>query len=225
MLNLKQIKSKGSLTDKAYNSLKASIISLDLKPGQIIIEEDISEKLGISRTPLRAALQRLSFESLVEIIPAKGTCVTKLTTKYLLDIFALKEVVEILAVKLTALNRTENDIEYLRNLVESQLEVSLVKPLDVNKYLIIDRKLHTALGKFSKNALVEEQVIKLNQAYDRYLHFTEFEYRAVTVVREHMMIVDAIEQRDSVKAQELMKDHTRDVRESILLSISNEKYY
>lgn len=224
-MNLKQIKSKGSLTDKAYNTLKASIISLDLKPGQIIVEEVISEKLGISRTPLRAALQRLSFESLVEIIPAKGTCVTKLSTKYLLDLFALKEVVEMLAVKLAALNRTENDIEYLRNLVESQLEVALIKPLDVNKYLIIDRKLHAAFGKFSKNALVEEQIIKLNEAYDRYLHFTEFEYRAVTVVREHMMIVDAIEQRDSIRAQELMKDHTRDVRESILLSMTNEEYY
>ena len=224
-MDLEQIKSKGSLTDKAYNALKASIISLDLKPGQIIVEEDISEKLGISRTPLRAALQRLSFESLVEIIPAKGTCVTKLSTKYLLDLFSLKEVVEMLAVKLAALNRTENDIEYLRNLVENQLEVALVKPLDVNKYLIIDRKLHTAFGRFSKNALVEEQIIKLNEAYDRYLHFTEFEYRAVTVVREHMMIVDAIEQRDSIKAQELMKDHTRDVRESILLSITNQQYY
>lgn len=224
-MNLEQKKSKGSLTDKAYNSLKASIISLDLKPGQIIVEEDISEKLGISRTPLRAALQRLSFESLVEIIPAKGTCVTKLSTKYLLDLFALKEVVEMLAVKLAALNRTEGDIEYLRNLVESQLEVALIKPLDVNKYLIIDRKLHIAFGQFSKNVLVEEQVIKLNQAYDRYLHFAKFEYRAVTVVREHMMIVDAIEQGDSVKAQDLMKDHTRDVRESILLSITNEEYY
>lgn len=218
-MELQQIKSKGSLTDKAYDILKEAILSLDLKPGEMLIEEDISEKLGISRTPLRAALQKLSFESLVEIIPGKGTCVTELSTEYFLDLFALREVVEMLSVKLAAINSSKEDLVYIKELIDLQLKLASEKPIRTDEYLKIDRKVHVQFGKLSKNSLVEEQIIRLNEAYRRYLNFTNFEDRAVNVAREHMMIVEAIEQKDSIKAQEIMKYHIIDVKESILLSL------
>lgn len=59
-MNLPQIKSKGSLTEKTYNTLKRAILDLDLEPGELLTEEELSEQLGVSRTPLRAALSKIS---------------------------------------------------------------------------------------------------------------------------------------------------------------------
>lgn len=218
-MKLEAIKSRGSLTDKAYDVLKQSILTLDIKPGEMIIEDRISEELGISRTPLRAALQRLSFESLIEIIPGKGTCVTKLSTEFFLELFELREVIEILSVKLAALNRTENDIADIRNLLEIQLEVAMTKPLNYEKYWNVDRQVHLLFARCSKNRLVEEQILRLNESYNRYLRSTDFSERAVNVVREHMLIADAIENRDSIRAQSIMENHLKDVKESILITI------
>lgn len=224
-MKLEAIQSKGSLTDKAYDILKESILSLDLKPGQVIIEDDISKELGISRTPLRAALQKLSFEYLIEIVPGKGTCVTKLSTKYFLDLFDLREVVEILCVKLAALNRTGEDIINMNELLKMQHELAFKKPLDKKTYLDVDQEIHLLFAKCSKNKLVEKQIIRLNESYNRYLRFTNFSDRAVTVIKEHMMIANAIEKRDSIKAQSLMKGHLKDVKESILIDIIGQDDY
>ncbi len=218
-MKLKAIKSKGSLSDKAYNTLKKSILNLELEPGEIIREDQISEELGISRTPLRAALQRLSFESFIEVVPGKGTCVTDLSLDFFLQLFDLREVIEILSVKLAALNRTEEDIQEIRRLIDIQMEIAKEKPLDREMYWTVDRQIHLYLAKCSKNSLVEEQVIRLNESYNRYLRSTEFSDRAVTVVREHMLIVDAIEERDSIKASNIMEHHLRDVKESIIVSM------
>lgn len=216
-MKLQAIKSKGSLTDKAYHILKKTILSMDLKPGEVIIEDRISEELGISRTPLRAALQRLSFESLVEIVPGKGTCVTELSTKYFLELYELKEVVEMLSVRLAALNRTECDIIEINKLLGIQYKLALEKPLNTEEYLDVDREVHLLFARSSRNHLVEEQILMLNESYNRYLRSTDFTERAVTVVKEHMLIAEAIEERDSIKAQTIMKDHLQDVKETILL--------
>ncbi len=190
---------------------------MDLKPGEVIIEDRISEELGISRTPLRAALQRLSFESLVEIVPGKGTCVTELSTKYFLELYELKEVVEMLSVRLAALNRTECDIIEINKLLGIQYKLALEKPLNTEEYLDVDREVHLLFARSSRNHLVEEQILMLNESYNRYLRSTDFTERAVTVVKEHMLIAEAIEERDSIKAQTIMKDHLQDVKETILL--------
>lgn len=216
---LAQIKSRGTLAGKAYNILKDAIISLDLKPGEILLEDDLSERLGISRTPLRAALQRLSFEGLIGVTPGKGTYVTELSTEYFLDLFAIRESLEILSVKLASINRTENDIKILKDLIAEQLIIAQEIPLDSRKYLELDRNVHMLLAGISKNNLLEKMLLQVNESYNRYLHFTNFEGRAVTVVQEHLLLAEAIEARNSIEAQRLIKDHINDVKESILLSL------
>lgn len=222
---LAQIKSKGTLADKAYNVLKDAIMSLDLKPGEVLLEDNLSDRLGISRTPIRAALQRLSFEGLIGVSPGKGTYVTELSTEYFLDLFSIRESLEILSVKLASINRTENDIKMLKGLIEKHLIIAQEVPLNTKRYLELDRNVHMLLASISKNVLLEKMILQINESYNRYLHFTNFEGRAVTVVKEHLLIAEAIEARDSIGAQRLIKDHINDVKESILLSLMKLNHY
>lgn len=216
---IKQVKSKGSLSDRAYKMLKNEILMLDLKPGQMLNEEELSERLGISRTPLRGALQRLDFESLVKIVPSKGTYVTELSIDYFLDLFALREAIEILSVKLAALNRTDEQLKEIKSLVNKQLEMAQDKDADYNEYIKVDREIHVILSRMAKNVLVEKQILRINESYNRYLRFVGFRNRDIVVAREHIMIIDAIEKRDTILAQDIMKDHLRDVKESILVAL------
>jgi DNA-binding GntR family transcriptional regulator len=215
---LDMIKSKGTLTDKAYEALRDAIVSIELKPGEIILEDDLSEKLGISRTPIRAALQRLSYEGLVGM-QGKKTFVTELSADYFLELYAIRESLEILSAKLAAVNRSDKDLPELKRLIEKHESVTQDQPIDRKEYLDVDRQYHMFLARMTNNATLEEYIRQIYQSYNRYLNYTNFEDRAMTVVREHENIYNAIQDRDSVKSQEIMKEHLAGVKESILISL------
>ncbi|MCR3955842.1 MAG: GntR family transcriptional regulator [Gudongella sp.] len=215
---LDMIKSKGTLTDKAYEALRDAIVSIELKPGEIILEDDLSEKLGISRTPIRAALQRLSYEGLVGM-QGKKTFVTELSADYFLDLYAIRESLEILSAKLAAANRSDKDLSELKRITEKHEEVTQQQPMDRREYLDIDRKYHMFLAKLTKNQMLEEYIRQIYMSYNRYLNYTNFEGRAMTVIREHEDIYNAISERDSIRAQSLMKEHLAGVKESILINL------
>ncbi|MGM0397101.1 MAG: GntR family transcriptional regulator [Bacillota bacterium] len=221
---LDMIKSKGTLTDKAYSVLKDAIVTIELKPGEIILEDDLSEKLGISRTPIRAALQRLSYEGLVGM-QGKKTFVTELSTGYFIDLYAIRESLELLSAKLAAINRSDKDLPELKSLIEKHQEIARQNPIDRKEYLSIDRRYHMYIARLSKNELLEEYLRQVNMSYNRYLNFTNFSARAMTVVREHESIYNAIQDRDSVAAQGIMKEHLTGVKESILLSLMKSGGY
>jgi len=215
---LNMIKSKGTLSDKAYEALRDAIVSIELKPGEIILEDDLSEKLGISRTPIRAALQRLSYEGLVGM-QGKKTFVTELSADYFLDLYAIRESLEILSAKLAAENSNDKELSELKRIIEKHEEVTQQKPINRREYLDIDRKYHMFLAKLTKNSMLEEYIRQIYMSYNRYLNYTNFEGRAMTVIREHEDIYNSIFERDSIRAQSLMKEHLAGVKETILISL------
>jgi DNA-binding GntR family transcriptional regulator len=219
---LHRIKDKGTLTEKAYKEIKNAIINLDLKPCEVLLEEDLSKKLGISRTPIRSALQRLSYDGLVDI-GDKKTVVKELSVEYFNNLFDIRESLEMLAVKAASINRTESDIKELKKLVSEQTRYAELTPIDKENYLKVDRKFHRLITKIAKNPILEKMLIQINLSYNRYLNFTDFKMRAMTVVREHEEICNAIMKRDSIKAQTTMEKHLRDVKESILVSLVESK--
>ena len=91
-----------SLTDKAYNHIKKWIIDFQLRPGSHLSIQDMAEALGISRTPVREALSRLEQEYLVERSPMKGFYVKALDLKEIADLFEIRSVIELLAVRQAA---------------------------------------------------------------------------------------------------------------------------
>ena len=99
----------GSLTEKAYRQIEELIVTLRLPPGQVLSESDLIRDLGIGRTPVREALQRLAFEGLVVIIPRRGVLVSEINHSKQLALLELRREVERLIARNAARRATEDE--------------------------------------------------------------------------------------------------------------------
>lgn len=104
---------KRGLKNVAYDYLLDAIMSYELKPGQAIVEQDISDRLNISRTPIREAFKQLESEGLVRHLPSRGTFVTNLTVQDVEEIFQLRELFEITALKSAINCITDDELDYI----------------------------------------------------------------------------------------------------------------
>ena len=122
MKTLGAIKRNPTLADKAYEIIKEAIIANELKPGQILTEEGLAEKLQISRTPIKSALLRLVYEEIAEYNGNKSVVVSDITEKSIEDITIVRKSLEPLAVSLLENKITKNEIENAINFQEKYLK-------------------------------------------------------------------------------------------------------
>lgn len=108
-----------TLRERAYSKIKAEILDGELTPGSAISEAERAEALGISRSPVREALQQLAREGLVEVFPKRGTFVTELTPREVREAFELRQAIECACARLAAERATEDDIEELASLCDA----------------------------------------------------------------------------------------------------------
>ena len=106
-----------SLKDRAYAAIKEAILSLKLQPGTLLVETELARQLGISKTPVRDALQELEREGLVTRILFKGTYVTEVSARDAEEIFQLRAVLEGLAARLATPRLTPEDLARARQLL------------------------------------------------------------------------------------------------------------
>ena len=99
----------GSLTERAYRGLEEMIVTLRLPPGQVLSESELIEQLGIGRTPVREALQRLAFEGLVVIMPRRGILVSEINHTKQLALLDLRREVERLVMRRAARRATDEE--------------------------------------------------------------------------------------------------------------------
>ncbi len=98
-----------SLTDRAYRELEEMIVTLRLEPGTVLSESTLSQRLGIGRTPIREALQRLAREGLVVILPRKGILVSEINPRKQLLLLEVRREIERLLARTGAMRRTEEE--------------------------------------------------------------------------------------------------------------------
>ena len=103
------------LRDVVFNTLRQAILKGELKPGERLMEIQLANRLGVSRTPVREAIRKLELEGLVLMIPRKGAVVAEITIKDLEDVLEVRGVLEILAVQNACQNITEIQLQELKN--------------------------------------------------------------------------------------------------------------
>ena len=113
-----------SAADQAYGHLRAQVLSCELTPGTRLIEGDIADELGMSKTPVRRALGMLIHEGFVEVIPRHGYRVTEVTLADVQEIYQLRQVVEPAAAELAATNASPEQLKEMRQLVEHDSDAS-----------------------------------------------------------------------------------------------------
>jgi DNA-binding GntR family transcriptional regulator len=199
-----------SLEDKAYVAIKDAILSLKLKPGTPLVETQLAEELGISKTPVRAALQELEREGFVTRILFKGTYVTEVTVKDLVEIFQLRAVLEGLAASLATPLFSDQELDHIdQNLTAAEaalgaqnlalcsergkaLHDAIIDKVDNQRLVLIIRNLDDHVQRFR---VVSDQISgRLNKS-----------------VKEHRRVLGALRRRNPGAADQAMRDHLHSV--------------
>lgn len=215
VLQLPQIKTTGTLSDKTYEILKNAIIILDLKPGELITVEGISEQLGVSRTPIRTALNRLINDGLVEMIPGKGTFVKKLSQKEAMDLLNIRELLECYSAKLAALSRTDEDLKELEQTM-NKTEFAFRSDYSSHEILEFDTKFHSTIAKISGNSYLQRQLIVMLDNCRRYLNASTFQFMSEEVIVEHRELFEQIKNQDAEKAEMCVKKHIKNIKNRMI---------
>lgn len=196
----------------AYAYLYNKIVSHELEPGSAIVEQEISNSLGISRTPVREALKQLGAEGLVRIIPARGAFVSEITSQDVEEIFSLREMLEVWALKVSLERMPEEEIDRVGNLLSSLNENS-----SNDEFYSIDRILHDLIVRYCGNRRLVAFLNTLNAQIERIRQISALlPHRLEKSKREHLAIIAAIKERDSEKACALLSEHIRNVKNSCL---------
>lgn len=106
------------LRDVVFNTLRKAILRGELKPGERLMEIQLANKLGVSRTPIREAIRKLELEGLVLMIPRKGAEVAQITEKNMQDVLEVRKALEELSVQLACERITPEQVEEMRNAAE-----------------------------------------------------------------------------------------------------------
>ena len=201
-----QLDAKGSRGAKAYRLLRGAIASGKLKPGGRVLENELATLLNMSRTPIREAIAALEADGLVSVDDAGGRIVTKLDYQSVMELYAVREVLESTAAALAARNASEVEILALRDMIE--LEKRILG--DAGRLADHNRRFHEAIYYCSHNRYLLKMLgyiqtaMLLLQPAGR----TGSERRK-TALLEHRAVVDAIAARDPAASEAAIRNHVR----------------
>lgn len=162
-----------SLTDRAYRELEEMIVTLRLTPGQVLSEGEMVKQLGIGRTPVREALQRLAREGIVVVMPRRGVIVSEINIKSQLELLKLRREVERLMVRLAAERTTAAERSRFMDLAAA-MRNSASENDDVG-FMRLDREFNGMLATTCRNQFAR-RAIGLTQSLSRrfwYMHYKE----------------------------------------------------
>lgn len=210
LLAAKRALSSASQSAAAYEALRERIITLRLPPASPIDEAVLQRELGFGRTPIREALQRLSHENLVVILPRRGMLVADLNLADLHKIFELRLELEPLAASLAAQRARPEQIEAMEALFEQPAG-------DARQLIDIDHRAHQLIAAGAQNEFLAESLDRLYSHVLR-LWFMSLDRvpRLAAAVAEHREIAAAIRRRKHGLAARLMRVHVAGFQDDVL---------
>jgi DNA-binding GntR family transcriptional regulator len=204
----------GSLREEAHEAIKLLIITCALKPGDYINELQLSALLAIGRTPVHQALERLTLEGMVDIIPRKGAIVRPFHLNEVLQIAEARIVNEIHCARLAAERATNLNIAALEDVLAQTGHWASLR--NVEKLVLLDRAFHRELASAAQNDTLGEL---LRGLHERSLRFWFVSHGAPDqhdrVRRQHEAILAAVRKRDPKAAEAAMRAHMESLRQNI----------
>ena len=206
-----------------YDALKKAILNGSLSPGAILREEDLARRHHVSRTPVREALGRLEAEGLAARHGGAGLLVTEIGTDEIIDLYVLREALEGLAARLAAHRRTDIDLARLE--VVSQMAVDAMAAGDVARASKANAEFHFLIWRIAGNRPLSRAINGVHETTSRFPQNTlAYPGRLEQSVNEHVELLDAIRERDDVRAERIAVDHVRQVRNiRIALTLEHER--
>ncbi len=216
-----RIQNHRPLRELVFEQLRSSILNGNLRPGERLMEIDLAEKLGVSRTPIREAIRKLELEGLVIMEVRKGAYVADVSVKEILDILEVRSVLEGLAASLAAKRVTKEELEEMQATLESFNQA--VKDNDMKRMIEQDTRFHNMIFESTRNKKLIQIVNSLQELVLRFriTYFTEYK-RASDMPAEHQLIYKAISNGDPIAAQKNGQYHIDMLKETILTEDSKD---
>jgi DNA-binding GntR family transcriptional regulator len=190
-----------------YRSLKQLIRDGSFQPGQRLREAEIADRLGVSRTPVREAMNRLISEGLLALHPMRGFAVAELDKQQVLELYGLREFLEGAAARFAAQHASMPEIHSLYDMMS---DATKLDENDAKAHAILNKRFHQAIGGASHNRYLQEALGRLADSLGLVPGTTfEMQGRVGDVASEHAAIVDAIEKRDADRAEAAAREHIR----------------
>lgn len=191
------------LREIVLEALREAIISGVLEPGERLMEIQLAEEMGVSRTPVREAIRKLELEGFVIMIPRKGAYVAGVSHKDVKDVFEIRAALEGLAAGLAAEKVTEEEIEQMERALHYEQE-----PKTVEEMVESDTDFHALLYKASRNERLIQILANLREQIQRFRTTSlAVPGRVKNAIQEHRAMVDAIARHDVEEAQRLATEH------------------
>jgi DNA-binding GntR family transcriptional regulator len=191
---------------RVYLCLRQRIVEMSMLPGARIVERDIAEEFGTSRTPVHEAVQRLADEGLVEVVPRSGTFVARIPLDALEEAMLVRGALETAIIEKAAQRCTPDGVARLREILGQQ--AAAVESNDQRAFHRSDEMFHAALAELSGYPGVWPIILQAKTQIDRYRQLTlPLEGRMRDVLDEHTEVVAAIASGDPARAVHAMQDH------------------
>lgn len=210
------------LREVIFNSLREAIIIGELRPGERLMEVQLAEKMGVSRTPVREAIRKLELEGLVDMIPRKGAHVAELSIKDIMDVLEVRASLDGLATALAAERITDDELKELKH-INVQFS-SYIEKENLNGSIKKDAEFHDIIYRASRNDKLITILNNLREQVQRFRVIYLKDYSSPkNLIKEHNDIYDAISIRSIEASRSLAKTHIQNQEATILSSIKMQK--
>jgi len=209
------------LRELVFTTLRQAILKGELQPGERLMEIQLAEKMGVSRTPIREAIRKLAQESLVTMIPRKGAIVAGISEKMLKDVLSVRMTLEKMAYTCAFDNITNTDIDNLKS-CELNFEEA-IKDSDLVKIAECDESFHYIIYSAANNDKLKEILNSLRENMYRFrLEYSKNQETRQDLVVEHKAIIKSFENRNIEDGLMVVEQHIRNQEIRILNCLKKE---
>ena len=210
------------LRDVVFKTLRQAILKGELEPGERLMEIQLAERLGVSRTPIREAIRKLELEGLVLMIPRKGAEVAKISESNLRDVLEVRRSLEELAIDLACQRITEEELDEL-NKAEVDFKAAIENG-DAMQIAQTDESFHEIIYNSTKNQKLVQILNNLREQMYRYRleYIKDADKRQILMV-EHEHILKALTLRHIQEAKMAVREHIDNQEISILKNLKEQE--
>ncbi len=198
-------------SDTVYQILRESILNQTFFPGERLNVKELADKLGVSRTPVKDAINRLAAEGLIELRPRSGTYVAELSSDDIIETFEVRLALECLAAEIAIERVTPDDILRFKELIAA-MEIPVTNERERTFHSRKNTEFHSLIVELSGN----RRLMEVYKSINAHVKFARIHYPADTLAHHmetekkgHREILDALEAKDHDRLIRLLKDHIR----------------
>lgn len=203
------------LRDVVFNTLREAILKGELTPGERLMEKQLAEKMGVSRTPIREAIRKLELEGLVIMVPRKGAEVAKITEKDIKDVLEVRATLEALAVKLACRKMDEEHLIKLKKVNEEFTQAA--KENDIDLLVKKDVEFHDIIFDSTDNDKLIQIINNLREQIYRFrVEYIRMKEDCSVLAKEHDEILKSIEAKNERHAKEIVAKHVENQEKAVI---------